>query len=176
MKQNILKLFLLAIISITMSNCQKDDITQSTINLEPSKVQIKTINFEKIKTNQKLFKKISKLISKEKQNKVLLDNQRVIYNSDLGFSIETDHVKFLEDPSTGYHSYSFPIIWNTSDTNNVFNLFLSYNNDNDYDAFIVEYDFTQDEIENINVNDLSNRTTKYYPIDLDISIFNSDFS
>jgi len=83
-------------ISFILTNCQKDDsiLTSENKSLEQSKFKVKTLNSNGLKSHQKVIQKISKLNLKEKQTLQKSNNQRIIYNSELGFSINTDYVKY----------------------------------------------------------------------------------
>lgn len=176
-KTNLLSLKFIVLLGLAflVFACQKDDIlTQQENNFAQPKFEIKTLNRNAIKENQKISKKISNLNIKNKAIKGQSDNQRVINNTDFGFSIDTDYVKYLEDAETGYHSYNFPLTRDSLQVDNVENLLLSLNEDGEYDAFIVTYSFTKQEYLNMDTNTLTSRITKYVPINFDTSVFNSN--
>ncbi len=93
-----LKFIVLLGLAFLVFACQKDELlTEQENNFEQPKFEIKTLNRTEIKENQKISKKISNLYIKNKAIKGQSDNQRVINNTDFGFSIDTDYVKYLED-------------------------------------------------------------------------------
>lgn len=60
------------------------------------------------------------------------------------FSIETDYVAYVETLDKAYHSYTFPVI-RDSTTAVTENLLLSLENDGSYTAFLITYDFNEDQ-------------------------------
>lgn len=75
-----------------------------------------------------------------------LTASRDIYNQEQGFTIKTDFVKLIENTETGVNSYNFPIIRDTPITQNIENLLLQSNDEGGYNAYIIEYGFTKEQI------------------------------
>lgn len=69
---------------------------------------------------------------------------------------------------------NFAISRDSTNSNHIENLLLTLNQDNEYDAYIVEYGFTKTELETLDQNSLSERDVTLTPIDFDISVFNED--
>lgn len=163
---------LLFVIYIFLTNCQHDDTEEIPI-LQQSKYKIETLNKNQLIDNEQVVIKLNKFLNSKdlKWNK---NNAREIYNSDYGFTINTDYVKYLENTENGYHSYSFPLTRDSISHNKVENLLLSLNPDGNYDTFIVTYGFSKEEFENIDYTALSSISTTYTPIDFDTSVFNQE--
>lgn len=95
----------------------------------------------------------------------------------MGFIIETDSLRYLENIETGEHSYNFPILRDSKLTDNLENLVLYSNSEGGYDVFLVEYGFNITQNHTIDEVILNASTTKYTPIDFDIStLYDNVFS
>src|SRR5690606_8301449 len=130
MKRKLTKLtkigILLFAISISLTNCQQDDITSKLTKQEideETPFKSSKISFDKISQNEHLTSKVQTL-----QKKLLKGNQQAQnkgeYNSTYDFMIDTNHATYIESTDGYYHSYTFPIYRNTED-NLLENLLLS---------------------------------------------------
>ncbi|TXE17643.1 hypothetical protein ES692_08750 [Psychroserpens burtonensis] len=71
---------------------------------------------------------------------------RDVYNAQFDFNVDTDIANYIEYGS--YHSYTFPIIRNI-DNGLIENLLLSLQQDDTYRAFLITYDLTDNEREQV---------------------------
>lgn len=153
----------LVVISFVLTNCEKDTID---VMLEEtnSGLTIKTISLTEIESNSKAFNIIKPIIEvKEESNKT--SNRDTIYNSEYGFMIDTDRVKYVENGN--YNSYNFEIIRNNPVDDNLENLFLTLNSDYEYDTFIIKYNFTSEEFAINDYEELINRGFEITSINFD---------
>jgi hypothetical protein len=140
----ILKLLNFAIVFILFS-CEKelydDKIYQSKINVE--KISLKDSK-STAKINSNLFKAVSKINSKKKNitGKIVYDSINNIYFDDeKGIKISKDD----------YESYTFKII---KENGKLENLLFTKNMNNEFDAYKVKYDFTEEEMKLLNSQDI----------------------
>jgi hypothetical protein len=91
-----------------------------------------------------------------------------VYNKEYDFTIYTDAATYIENGD--YHSYTFPIVQGPDEK--ITNVLFELNDENEYDAYLVKYDYTSNELKYKDLNSLSLKTS-IKPIDLD---FNSLFA
>ncbi|MDO6595649.1 hypothetical protein Q4512_01910 [Oceanihabitans sp. 2_MG-2023] len=156
MKQQVFKLLVLFILALAMVNCQKEDDSFE----EPKQELIfKKVYFDELNQNNKLAQKLETL----KENKSLY--AREDNDSLLDFTINNEVANYVEYEN-GNHSYSFSIN-RPYQTNTVENLLLVSNSNNDYNAFIVDYNISKEEYENLENTSNLTRTINYFPIEYD---------
>ncbi|WP_055445152.1 hypothetical protein [Lacinutrix himadriensis] len=160
-------------ISSLITSCEKDFENNSFNTIEQSKFKIEVLDYKKIQSENNIIEKLSSLNSKNTKEVQNSNTSREFYNSNLGFSINTDFVKHIEDTQTGINSYSFQIERDTLITDNVENLLLQSNSQGTYDAYILEYGFTKEQFNSLIDGELNNTTVKYTPIDFDTNVFNN---
>ena len=165
MKKYLLFGMLFITVIITFISCEREQINEPT---QQSRFKVETINQKSLEDNQYV---ISKLVDVGLFTK---DNSRTVYDSSLGFTIQTDSIKYVENLVTGIHSYNFPLVRDSLITDNLENLILQSNEENTYNAFIVEYGFTNEQLSTVDETLLNSTNTKYTPIDFDTSIFTND--
>nr|WP_321221611.1 hypothetical protein [uncultured Psychroserpens sp.] len=139
--------FLLLITVLTFTNCQKEELF-----VEPEQ-----------SSNELLFHKTRYAFSDEiNQNKLLSETlcglkekplkskndpvNRLIYNSNYDFTVETDFAKYIESIDGTYHSYTFPIITADAEDTSLDNLVLFSENGSDYSAKLIKYNLTEDQL------------------------------
>ena len=163
--QNYLKLVMLVIgVSLLLTTCEKEEEPQfleqiETKNLSPFKVS--KIDNSTLNKNEKIQNKLFSI----NDNSITTQN-RTIYSNQYEFYINTDNVSYIENLDATYHSYTFPIYRNT-ENGLLENLLLSLQPDGSYKAFIVAYDLTPKQVEDLNNGlyvDLENRSS-YTQID-----------
>lgn len=113
-----------------------------------SKINVEKVSLKKSKSNTKinanLFKAISKINSKNKNTtgKIVFDSINNIYFDDeKGIKISKDD----------YESYTFKII---KENGKLENLLFTKNQYNEFEAFKVKYDFTEEEMKYLNHQDI----------------------
>jgi len=145
-------------ISLLLWNCQKDSLfsTDKTpvIENQTSKLIIKPVFKETIEKNSKLKAKLESLNNKLKANKSAKTSNKKVQAGEYDFIIDTDHATYIEDGN--YNSYTFPIVQDKNQ--NIKNILFSLNDDNEYDSYIVNYDYTYKDLETLDATELSNRT------------------
>lgn len=155
-------------ISLILINCERDfEIKEDIIQEDFSKLTVRTIDLSEVERNAKVFGKIKSLVESSESAKYSRDT---IVNNEYDFYIDTDKVKYVENGI--YNSYNFEVIRENPEDGKLENLFLTLNADYEYEAFIIKYDFTREELNNMTEVELNNRTTQYTPIDFDSSIIN----
>ncbi|MDC9723663.1 MAG: hypothetical protein PSN34_12950 [Urechidicola sp.] len=159
-------------LSLLLFNCDTDEVIEESVLEETqedniSNISIKTIDFNEISTNNKVLEKIEYIKGRNDKYNTL---SREIHNEEYEFSFNTDYVKYIEYGD--YHSYSFPLTREAPENDHLENLFLSLNIDGEYDAFIVKYDFSAEELISLTEEELNSGTTQYTPIDFDSSFLN----
>jgi hypothetical protein len=168
--KNFLKLGILLFgISLFVVACQKDDDLKTTgQHLEKTNLKINTISSKEIISNDKLTSKLQKFSN----TKTTKDNEnsqnREVYNTVYDFYIDTDIAKYIET-ETG-HSYTFPVYRNVQN-NLTENLLLALQEDGSYKAFLIAYNFTEEQ--KTQIDNLQNIVGNY---DMDITIINEDLS
>ncbi|MCO6176058.1 hypothetical protein NHF50_13485, partial [Flavobacterium sp. NRK F10] len=173
-----LLLGLSGLLVLLLTNCEKD-YPDATLNnkLTTSRFDIRVLDSEQILSNAKVMDELQKIAGQTKAQATgtgtPIGTSRILYNSTYGFSVNTAYVKYVEDTTTGKHSYNFPLTRDSLVTSHLENLLLSSRSDGSYDAYIVEYGFSKDEYNAVSQTTLNNTTTRYYPIDFDTSVFNS---
>ncbi|HLO73641.1 MAG TPA: hypothetical protein VK164_06875 [Flavobacterium sp.] len=138
--------FLLSFLSIgfllLMSSCEKeiydDAIYQSQ---HPQNLSISKISFNELKSNKKAVEKIKSVITKKLPNSIA---QRAVYNEDFGVLIDTTNI--VQVTSTTEQSITFNIVDYTDSTKKE-NLILVSKNDGSFEAYIAEYELTQQELD-----------------------------
>ncbi|WP_417200925.1 hypothetical protein [Bizionia sp.] len=149
------------------TNCEPDINTDIKAK-ESNRFNIQNLNREQIRSEKHITEKLQDL---NLENAASQDSQnKIVYNGIYAFTVNTDLVKYVEDLETGNHSYSFSIQRDSITTNNLENLLLQYNPaDGDYYAYIVQYAFTNAELQDLNETYLNSTNTIIFPIDYDIS-------
>ena len=170
MKKKLLKRLKLGIlilgISLFSTNCQKEDkddnvVTKSALNKEqiPQEFTIQKLTFKDIKNNSAIFNKFQNKsfeIAAKKDT-----NTKETSNSNPAFIINKNAIKYIQNQDKTYHSYTFPV-YRENTNYGLENLVLSYQSDDNYKAYIVSYDLTEDEILDLKNNlvvDLENKTS-----------------
>lgn len=175
-KQLIKTIFLVFINCFVFTNCETDsDLDKKQIQINKLPYLTAEKNFKEIENNSNLITQLDNIQNNSNDSQ---DNTssgaKVVFLSSYNFYVDTDDVNFLENLDGTYHSYTFPIYKLDSDQNNLIqNLLFSFNTENsDYDTFIVTYNLTENERENLANNisvDLDDKVSMEY-----LRNFNSD--
>lgn len=143
-------------ISITFTNCEKDD-SPNINTTRNSLMNIKRISLNNFENKDAVNKSIDEVTLKG--NNTL---NRIVYDSANDFYIDTDDIILMEQE--GYHWLTFSV---TRDNGTgLENLILKHNiTDNSYTSYIAEYEITEDEIDLIrnggNIPDIVNKMNIY---------------
>ncbi|MFY8069815.1 MAG: hypothetical protein ACOVMG_06950 [Flavobacterium sp.] len=169
MKQHITKLSILLflVFAAVFNSCEteKDFLD----NKKETNYQVKRLTYSDFVKNQTLVNKINKVGKKQSGSL-----QRKIHFDDYGFSINTEDFLFIGNDSI--HTYTFNIEKENEDSF-VENLVLQHLGNNDYNAYLVRYNLTETEKEDIREgrpiqNYLDKAQFAYLP-DIDGSFFRS---
>ncbi|WP_162623306.1 hypothetical protein [Confluentibacter sediminis] len=170
--KNTIKLgILIFVISLLFWNCEKETVLPEEINQvedQDSTFSLKHYSREHIKKNTKLVSKLKEFNDKLAKNKSAKYSGKNIYNEKYDFTIYTDSATYIKHGD--YHSYTFPILQGADEK--ITNVLFELNDQGEYDAFLVNYDYSANELKNKDFNSLSMKTSMK-PIDLD---FNSLFA
>ena len=150
--------------------CEKENSTEEIIQTDDqeSGLVLKHFSRKDIDKNPKLISKLEKFNDKLIRNKSARLSDTSIYNSEYDFTVYTNSANFIENGD--YHSYTFPIV--QDDDDKIKNVLFELNDKKEYEAFLVEYDYTANELKHQDINSLSLKTS-IKPINLD---FNSLFA
>ncbi len=153
---------MLAIMALVVVSCQKeDDQNFHTDTQVKSGFRISMVDRNHIMKNERLSSGLGKM----GKGTGTSSSQKDVHDSEHGFTINTDRVKYIEDGSS-YHSYTFPILRDV-DNGLLENLVFSLQEDGSYDTFIVTYDLSLDQqddlLEGLHIN-LEGKITKT-PVD-----------
>ncbi|WP_298343765.1 hypothetical protein [uncultured Algibacter sp.] len=178
--QNLLQLGILIFgISLLLTNCEKENDTLQPIQETNSNpYSVTKVKFNEISNNSNLLSKINAIKKGVEQNNISASKtsqKKTVYISEYDFYIDTDEAKYLEESDGTYHSYTFPIYKINNETSNLFqNLFFSFNDSNgDYDTFVINYNLTPSERENINnlsSSELEDKTSMTYLENFDTDV------
>ena len=157
------------VLSLFFTNCEKEaiQVEEPLVELapQPTKFSMKRIYKDKIQRNAKLNSRLNLLNTKLKPsftNKIVAKGDK--YIKDYNFTIDTESATYIEEGN--YHSYTFPI--KQSGDENIKNVLFTLNQENEYDAFLVVYDYSLDDLNVLGKEELSEKTTMI-PIDLDMN-------
>lgn len=164
---NYLKLGILLFgISLIVASCQKDDFTNQSneSSKTESDFKITTLRKDKILEKKSLLNKLDKIETKLKvQSKATSINGREVYSEENGFTINTDYCKEIFDGTK--YTYTFPV-YREEDNGYLENLWLIEEADSTYTAYLVQYEFTSEDITAINFRQQINVENKITYIEL----------
>lgn len=155
-----LKLLFRLLLLLLLISCEKEETLPTTT--QNQQYTVKNVSKEEITTKPLVLEKI-----KQFQNKIQTTTNKNTYLSEIDSYIDTNSAKYIENTTTGDHSYIFPVFGYNTNNNNLKNLVIDYIGDNQYDVYLVEYPFTEQEYPTLNIQQLSQRQTKFYKIELD---------
>lgn len=167
-----LKFTISLIFLISFSSCEKEEDNFQLTNSENNRFHIETLVNNEFQTNNKVVHKLNSLTKQDNSSHNNFSGK--VYYDEYNFTIHTDLVKYVEDEASGIHSYNFVISRENSTDDYVENLFLSLNENGEYDAYIIKYGFTNEEFYQLNENTIQEFTSLITPIDIDMSILNNN--
>lgn len=150
MKQTFKNYFKLGIllfgISLSLVNCQKDDVLSQVQenSTDHHTFEHLKINSTEIFSNEQLKLKLEQLEKKKSINLNFVNNKEA-YSSEYDFTINTSEASYIESQDGLYHSYTF-LIERDYPTDTIENLFISLQNDGTYRAVLVSYDLSIQEM------------------------------
>jgi len=141
-------------------SCESDDYIKNPAIENSDATVIKTISLNDLQSNPSAYAKIQKYLGTKSAGK-----ERLIYNADYGFTIDTDNI--VNTQANGYNYYMFNIS-REQDNGYVERLYLHPQADDSYLAFLVQYKLTQSEIDDLangKTVEKLNEKTLYTPLD-----------
>ncbi len=144
MKQKINKLLSIIILLglfVSLFNCQKEDFEEDLHKNEiPFKMKI--IDKDSILNNRVLLQKLKTIVGNNSNQTD--DSRDMIYNSDYGFTVNTDYAKYIESDDGTFHSYTFvaETDLNEGNENLIENLVISLQTDGTYLSEITVYNIS----------------------------------
>lgn len=137
--------FLIASVSIAMlflSSCEKEMYDDAIYkSQQPQNLSISKISFKELKSNKNAVEKIKSVISKKLPSSIA---NRAVYNEDFGVLIDTTNI--VQMTSATEQSITFNIV-DYTDTTKKENLVLVSKNDGNFEAYIAEYNLTQQDLD-----------------------------
>ena len=107
---------------------------------QPQNLSISKISFKELKSNKKAVERIKNVITKKLPSSIA---QRAVYNDDFGVYIDTTNI--VKMVSATEESLTFNIVDYTDSTKKE-NLILVTKNDGNFEAYIAEYNLTQQDL------------------------------
>ena len=157
MKQKLVLFFLCAAFFAAIS-CSKE-VYDEDILTSASSLNISRIKLKEFQDNKLAFEKYESF----QESKELKKNSRIIEDTIYNFTIDTDEGVYIEKGD--YNSYTFPV--HKSDGvsgSKIENILFTANGSGDYDAYIVKYDFTAEELKTLTTAELNTKEVLYTPI------------
>ncbi|GAA4237713.1 hypothetical protein GCM10022291_25380 [Postechiella marina] len=169
--KNLLKFGLtLLAIGLLLTNCEKENTLEEPLqveNQEPT-FTLKYYSKENIEKNSKLVSKLKEFKDNLSENKSAKYSGKSIHNKEYDFTVYTDSATYIEYGD--YHSYTFPLVQGADEK--MTNVLFELNDQGEYDAYLVKYDYSANEYKTKDLTSLSLKTS-IKPIDL---AFNSLFA
>lgn len=136
--------FLIASVSIAMlflSSCEKEMYDDAIYkSQQPQNLSISKISFKDLKSNKNAVEKIKRVMTKKLPTSIA---NRAVYNEDFGVLIDTTNI--VQMTSATEQSITFNIVDYTNSTKKE-NLVLISKNDGNFEAYIAEYNLTQQDL------------------------------
>lgn len=140
-KLKILFLFCFAVM-LLFSSCEKEIYENAENQSQLSKkLSIQKIKYSQLKSNKKIVEKLKKVASKKLSFSIA---QRAVYDEDLEVLIDTTNIVKMQSDSE--ESFTFNIV-DYTDSSNKENLILVSKTDGSFDAYIAEYNLTQQDLD-----------------------------
>ena len=158
--------FTLFTIGLLMTNCEKDNTHEDATQIENQEptFTIKQYSRENIEKNTKLVSRLKEFNDNLIEKKSAKTSGKNAYNKEYDFTIYTDSATYIQNGD--YHSYTFPIVQGADDK--ITNVLFELNDEDEYDAFLVEYDYSANEFNTLDLSSLS-LVTSMEPIDFDFN-------
>jgi hypothetical protein len=156
-------LFNLLLIGNIFSGCESEkDFTKA---IEKNKLIVKHCSMKDVslQSNLKLHKAIDKLKGLQTH---LLESQlnassKMVYDENSGLLYDDE--KGIYVSKDGKESYNFPVI--QADSNEkIENITFNKNNQNEYDVYLVKYDYTKEDLQIFSREELAQRDQEYFPL------------
>ena len=141
------KIYFLLSFIIVLSSCEQDEIINSEKNAtELSSYKMKRLNSLDIPKNHALIKQLRTLSNSKKTS-----GDKILNIDGLNIAISLDGIIYMEKGE--YNSYTFPV--KQKGNEKIKNILFNINKEGSYDAFLVEYDYSWEEMKALNPEELS---------------------
>lgn len=156
-------------IGLLLTNCEKEtqEEFQNTESQEPT-FTLKHFSKKNFENNEKLVSKLKQFKDDLSENKSAKYSGKSVYNKEYDFTVYTDSATYIAYGD--YHSYTFPLVQRADEK--ITNVLFELNGQGEYDAYLVNYDYSANELKHQDFSTLSMKTS-IKPIDLS---FNSLFA
>ena len=143
--KNILKLFIICLVFI-LGSCQKDAYEDA---IYKSNISVKRISLknDSLQMNYKLMEAVNKV--KQKYAVTQIQTNRMVYDSINNFYFDDENGKEVE--MAHLKSYTFPVYRDNKVGEKVENIVFEKKENYEYVSYLVKYDFTEEELENLMV-------------------------
>jgi hypothetical protein len=112
--------------------------------------------------SNEMLKQANNYIKRQQTNSLLdISNSRLVYEEKTG--LYYDDEKGIYVSKDGKESYTFPIIQN-DENEKIINITFNKNSNNQYDIYLVKYDYSKEDLNHFSKEILSERVVKYQPI------------
>lgn len=162
----------LFLIGNTLSSCEaeKDFAAENSHD----RLVVKTCSMKDValQTNMKLMNSVSKLKSFQAKSLLNSANNKLVYNANAGLFYDDEKGIFVS--KDGKESYNFNVI-QVGSNSKIVNILFNKNEQNEYDIYLVKYNYTKEDLQNFSKEVLAQREIKYqvllkngveYPVDV----------
>jgi hypothetical protein len=157
----LISFFSLLLIGSTFSSCESEK--DFTTEAGKSKLVVKRCSMKDVslQSNLKLMQARSKLKNIQDQSLHTNATSKLVYDENSGLFYDDE--KGIYVSKDGKESYNFPVI-QTDPNEKIENITFNKNENNEYDIYIVKYDYTKEDLNNFSKEVLSQRQIVYYPL------------
>jgi putative chitinase len=158
-----LKIFLICLL-VALSSCEAEK--DFTTEAGKGKLVVKHCSMKDVsmQSNLKLHQAVDKLKSIQANQMLNANNNptaKMIYEENSGLFYDDEKGVYVS--KDGKDSYNFPVI-QTNSNEKIENITFNKNVNNEYDIYLVKYDYTKEDLNNFSKAVLSQREVKYYPL------------
>lgn len=159
-KNHLLAVLILSLF-LVFTNCEKEEVFLQNTENNKTNLEIKmfTLSETEIKNDKRLLNKIDKFQTDIKTKNNSPSSSRYIYSTENQFTVNTDYAIHIDNGVN--NTYTFPM-YRQQDNGLLENLLLVEQEDDSFKVYIVQYEFTEEEIAAINFResvDFENKVT-----------------
>lgn len=152
------KVLLLLIVSLFITTILGCEAEREIVNDSPRKgVNIKRVTNKEIQRNPRLMQVMNRFKAFQSDQSI----SRIVYDSISGLYFDDEKGLYISNESK--HSYTFPII-KLDPNQKVENICFNLNENGDYDVYLVKYDFTKTEYQNLTEEQLRLSESDFVPL------------
>jgi hypothetical protein len=151
----VLLLLVVSLFIITSLGCEAE---REIVNESPNRdVNIKRVTNKEIQKNPRLMQVMNRFKAFQSDQSI----SRIVYDSISGLYFDDEKGLYISNESK--HSYTFPII-KLDPNQKVENICFNLNENGDYDVYLVKYDFTKTEYQNLTEEQLRLSESSFVPL------------